>query len=60
MAGITAISSHAADNGIYIATATPLLQKSLRPVLLRISGGDGSQVLGQSMTESATYKKALC
>lgn len=58
MAGITAISSHAADNGIYIATATPHYRNPQTGVI-EDSGGDGSQVLGQSMTESATYKKAL-
>lgn len=57
-AGITSVPVLAASNGIYIATATPHYK---HPVTGKIedSGGEGSAVLGQSMTESATYKKAL-
>lgn len=57
-AGFTSVSATAASNGIYIATATPHYR---HPVTGKIedSGGDGSAVLGQSMTESATYRKAL-
>ena len=58
MAGITAMSAYAADNGIYIATATPHYRNPQTGVI-EDSGGDGSYVLGQSMTESATYRKAL-
>lgn len=58
VAGITTIPALAASNGIYIATATPHYK---HPTTGKIedAGGDGSSVLGQSMTESATYKKAL-
>lgn len=58
VAGITTIPVLAASNGIYIATATPHYK---HPITGKIedAGGDGSSVLGQSMTESATYKKAL-
>ena len=58
MAGITSVPALAASNGIYIATATPHYK---HPTTGKIedAGGDGSSVLGQSMTESATYKKAL-
>lgn len=58
MAGITAMSAYAADNGIYIATATPHYRNPQTGVI-EDSGGDGSAVLGQSMTESATYRQAL-
>lgn len=58
MAGITAIPVHAAGNGIYIATATPHYRHPQTGVI-EDSGGDGSAVLGQSMTDSATYKQAL-
>lgn len=58
MAGITAMSAYAADNGIYVATATPHYRNPQTGVI-EDSGGDGSEVLGQSMTESATYRKAL-
>ena len=58
VAGITAMSVYAADNGIYIATATPHYRNP-QTGAIEDSGGDGSEVLGQSMTESATYKKAL-
>ncbi len=57
-AGMTSVPMSAASNGIYIATATPHYR---HPVTGKIedSGGEGSAVLGQSMTESATYKQAL-
>ncbi len=58
MAGITSISVQAASNGIYLATATPHYRHPQTGVI-EDSGGDGSAVLGQSMTESATYRKAL-
>ena len=58
VAGITSVPALAASNGIYIATATPHYK---HPTTGKIedAGGDGSAVLGQAMTESATYKKAL-
>lgn len=57
-ASITPIPVFAASNGIYIATATPHYK---HPVTGKVedSGGESSSVLGQSMTESATYRKAL-
>ena len=58
MAGITAIPVHAAGNGIYVATATPHYRHPQTGVI-EDSGCDGSAVLGQSMTDSATYKQAL-
>jgi hypothetical protein len=58
MAGITSVPTLAASNGIYIATATPHYKHPTTGVI-EDAGGDGSSVLGQSMTESATYKKAL-
>ena len=58
VAGITSTPVLAASNGIYIATATPHYKHPVTGVI-EDAGGDGSAVLGQSMTESATYKKAL-
>lgn len=58
VAGITSVPVSAASNGIYIATATPHYKHPTTGVI-EDAGGDGSSVLGQSMTESATYKKAL-
>ena len=58
VAGITAIPAYAASNGIYTATATPHYRN---PITGKIedSGGEDSEVLGQSMTESATDTRAL-
>src|SRR5699024_6811654 len=58
VAGITSIPVLAASNGIYTATATPHYK---HPTTGKIedSGGEGSYVLGQSMTESALNKAAL-
>ena len=58
MAGITSIPALAASNGIYTATATSHYK---HPTTGKIedSGGEGSYVLGQSMTESALNKAAL-
>lgn len=58
MAGITAIPAFAASNGIYTATATSHYK---HPMTGKIedSGGEGSYVLGQSMTDSALNKAAL-
>lgn len=55
---ISSISVLAASNGIYLANATPHYK---HPTTGKIedSGGESSAALGQSMTESATYKKAL-
>ena len=58
MAGITSIPVLAASNGIYTATATSHYK---HPTTGKIedSGGEGSYVLGQSMTDSALNKAAL-
>lgn len=58
VAGITSIPVLAASNGIYTATATSHYK---HPTTGKIedSGGEGSYVLGQSMTESALNKAAL-
>ena len=58
VAGITAIPAYAASNGIYTATATPHYRNPLTGKI-EDSGGEDSDVLGQSMTESATDTKAL-
>ena len=58
MAGITAVQALALSNGIYIATASPHYKHPVSGVI-EDSGGEGSAVLGQSMTESALYNKAL-
>ena len=58
VAGITAIPAYAASNGIYTATATPHYRNPLTGKI-EDSGGEDSEVLGQSMTESANYTKAL-
>lgn len=58
MAGITAVQALALSNGIYIATATPHYKYPVTGVI-EDSVGEGSAVLGQSMTESALYNKAL-
>lgn len=57
-ASITCISVKALDNGIYIAECTPHYAHPTTGVI-EDSGGDGSSVLGQSMTESATNRQAL-
>ena len=58
VAGITAIPAYAASNGIYTATATTHYRNPLTGKI-EDSGGEDSEVLGQSMTESATDTKAL-
>ena len=58
VAGITAIPAYAASNVIYTATATPHYRNPLTGKI-EDSGGEDSEVLGQSMTESATDTKAL-
>ena len=58
MAGITSIPTLAASNGIYTATATSHYKHPTTGVI-EDSGGEGSYVLGQSMTESALNKAAL-
>lgn len=58
VAGITAIPAYAVSNGIYTATATPHHRNPLTGKIEDL-GGEDSEVLGQSMTESATDTKAL-
>ena len=58
MAGITSIPVLAASNGIYTATATSHYRHPTTGVI-EDSGGEGSYVLGQSMTDSALNKAAL-
>ena len=58
VSGIASVPAFALPNGIYVATATPHYR---HPGTGKIedSGGEGSAVLGQSMTESATHTRAL-
>ena len=58
MAGISAIPAYAASPGIYTATATSHYKHPTTGVI-EDSGGEGSYVLGQSMTDSALNKAAL-
>lgn len=58
VAGITSIPVLAASNGIYTATATSHYKHPTTGVI-EDSGGEGSYVLGQSMTDSALNKAAL-
>lgn len=58
MAGITSIPALAASNGIYTATATSHYKHPVTGII-EDSGGEGSYVLGQSMTDSALNKAAL-
>lgn len=58
VAGITSIPALAASNGVYTATATSHYKHPTTGVI-EDSGGEGSYVLGQSMTESALNKAAL-
>lgn len=58
MAGISAISASALDNNIYEADAHPHYRHSVTGVI-EDSGGEGSEVLGQSMTESALRTQSL-
>ena len=58
MAGITSIQAFAASPGVYTATATSHYKHPTTGVI-EDSGGEGSYVLGQSMTESALNKAAL-
>lgn len=58
MAGITAISAYALDNNIYLADAHPHYRHPVTGVI-EDSGGDGSEVLGQSMTEGALKTESL-
>ena len=46
---------YAAENGIYLANANPSYRNPSTGAI-EDSGGEGSAVLGQSMTESATYQ----
>lgn len=58
MAGISAIPAYPASPGIYTATATSHYRHPTTGVI-EDSGGEGSYVLGQSMTDSALNKAAL-
>lgn len=58
VASIAPMQVFALTNGIYIATASPHY-KHPETGEIEDSGGSGSSVLGQSMTESATYEQAL-
>lgn len=55
---IGTVNACAASNGIYIATATSHYRHP-GTGYIEDSGGESSETLGQSMTESATYTKAL-
>ena len=55
---IVSMPASAASHGIYTATATAHYRHPTTGVI-EDSGGENSAVLGQSMTESATNKKAL-
>ena len=57
-AGIAAIPVFAASHGIYTAAATSHYRHPTTGVI-EDSGGEGSYVLGQSMTDSALNKSAL-
>ena len=57
-ASIASVSALAASNSIYLAAATPHYKHHVTGVI-EDAGGDGSAVLGRSMTESATCKQAL-
>ena len=57
-ASITALPVHAAQHGIYTAAATPSYRNPSTGEI-EDSGGEDSAVLGQSMTESVTYGRAL-
>ena len=58
VAGITSVPVLAASPGIYTATATSHYRHPTTGVI-EDSGGEGSYVLGQSMTDSALNKAAL-
>ena len=58
MASITAVPAHAAENGIYTATATGHYRNPNTGVI-EDAGGEDSKVLGQSMVESAVMPQAL-
>lgn len=56
--GALSLSASALDNGIYVATSTSYYAHPYTGVI-EDSGGADSQVLGQSMTESALCPEAL-
>lgn len=58
VASVAAMPASAASHGMYTATATAHYRHPTTGVI-EDSGGENSAVLGQSMTESATNKKAL-
>ena len=55
---ITAVPAYAASNGIYTATATGHY-KNPNTGVIEDAGGEDSEVLGQSMVESAVMPQAL-
>lgn len=57
-ASIAALPVHAAQHGIYTAAAVPSYRNPSTGEI-EDSGGEDSAVLGQSMTESVTYGRAL-
>ena len=58
VASITAVPAHAAENGIYTATATGHYRHPTTGVI-EDAGGEDSEVLGQSMVDSAVMPQAL-
>lgn len=58
VASITAVPADAAANGIYVAEAQPHYRNP-ETGIIEDAGGESSDVLGQSMTESATGRRAL-
>ena len=58
VASITVVPAFALSSGIYTAEAHPFYRD---PTTGQVddAGGDANEVLGQSMTESATYNRAL-
>ena len=58
VASITAIPALALGTGIYVADAHPHYRHPVTGAI-EDSGGESSEVLGQSMTESASHNRAL-
>lgn len=58
VASITAVPAHAAENGIYTATATGHYRNP-NTGEIEDAGGEDSEVLGQSMVDSAVMPQAL-
>ena len=57
-ASFSALTANALDNNIYLADAHPHYRHPVTGVI-EDSGGDGSEVLGQSMTEGALRTESL-